>query len=116
MLAFAGIADPAKFFRTVESRGAEIVVAKTFGDHEHLTEEEIDDILMTAERQDLLIVTTSKDFVRLSGHHGKAEQLAQKTRVIEVDMVFEDHLAPGLIIDRAIIACRERRLKELKAR
>ncbi|MGO7815598.1 tetraacyldisaccharide 4'-kinase, partial [Rhizobium ruizarguesonis] len=40
--AFAGIADPAKFFRTVESRCAEIVVAKSFGDHEHLTEEEID--------------------------------------------------------------------------
>ncbi|EJZ20397.1 tetraacyldisaccharide 4'-kinase, partial [Rhizobium sp. Pop5] len=112
--AFAGIADPSKFFRTVQSRGAEIAVAKTFGDHEHLTEEEIDDILTTAERQGLLIVTTSKDFVRLSGHHGKAQQLAEKSHVIEVDMVFEDHLAPNLIIDRAIVACRERRLREIK--
>jgi tetraacyldisaccharide 4'-kinase len=34
--------------------------------------------------------------------------------VIEVDMVFEDHLAPSLIIDRAIVACRERRLREMK--
>jgi tetraacyldisaccharide 4'-kinase len=34
--------------------------------------------------------------------------------VIEVDMVFEDHLAPSLIIDRAIVACRERRLREIK--
>ncbi|TAX59180.1 tetraacyldisaccharide 4'-kinase [Rhizobium leguminosarum] len=115
VLAFAGIADPAKFFRTVESRGAEIVVAKSFGDHEHLTEEEIDDILTTAERHGLLIVTTSKDFVRLSGHQGKAARLVEKSRVIEVDMVFEDHLAPSLIIDRAIVACRERRLREMKA-
>jgi tetraacyldisaccharide 4'-kinase len=30
-------------------------------------------------------------------------------------MVFEDHLAPSLIIDRAIAACRERRLREMKA-
>lgn len=30
-------------------------------------------------------------------------------------MVFDDHLAPSLIIDRAIVACRERRLREMKA-
>ncbi|MFB2606731.1 tetraacyldisaccharide 4'-kinase, partial [Rhizobium phaseoli] len=36
--------------------------------------------------------------------------------VIEVDMVFDDHLAPGLIIDRAIVACRERRLREMKTK
>jgi tetraacyldisaccharide 4'-kinase len=112
VLAFAGIADPEKFFRTVESLRAEIVVRKSFGDHEHLTDDEIDDLLETAAKDDLQIVTTSKDFVRLCGHHGKAEQLAAKCRVIEVEMTFADHLAPGLIIDRAIAACRERRLRE----
>jgi tetraacyldisaccharide 4'-kinase len=114
VLAFAGIADPAKFFRTVESLGARIVVAKSFGDHEHLTDDEIDDILATAEREGLQIVTTSKDFVRLAGHHGQAEQLASRSRVIEVEMAFEDHLAPSLIVARAIDACRERRLREKK--
>jgi tetraacyldisaccharide 4'-kinase len=114
VLAFAGIADPSKFFRTVESVGAHIAVRRSFGDHEHLTEDEIDDILGTAEREGLQIVTTSKDFVRLAGHHGKAEELAARCRVIEVEMAFADHLAPTLIVDRAIEACRERRLKEKK--
>ncbi|KQV68236.1 tetraacyldisaccharide 4'-kinase [Rhizobium sp. Root1220] len=114
VLAFAGIADPSKFFRTVESLGAHIAASRSFGDHEHLADDEIDDIISTAERDNLQIVTTSKDFVRLAGHHGKAEQLAGKCRVIEVEMAFEDHLAPKLIIDRAIDACRERRLKEKK--
>lgn len=114
VLAFAGIADPSKFFRTVESVGAHIAVRQSFGDHEHLTEDEIDDILKTAEREGLQIVTTSKDFVRLAGHHGKAEQLAARCRVIEVEMAFADHLAPSLIIDRAVEACRERRLKETR--
>ena len=41
VLAFAGIADPAKFFRTVEGLGAEIVVARSFGDHQHLSDDEI---------------------------------------------------------------------------
>jgi tetraacyldisaccharide 4'-kinase len=112
VLAFAGIADPAKFFRTVESVSAEIAARRAFGDHEHLTDDEIDDILSTADREDLLIVTTSKDFVRLAGHHGKAEQLAARCRVIEVEMAFADHRAPDLIIERALEACRARRLKE----
>lgn len=112
VLAFAGIADPGKFFRTVESLGAEIAVSRSFGDHEHLTDDEIADLLSTAERENLSIVTTSKDFVRLAGHHGRAEELAAKCRVIEVEMAFEDHQAPGLIVDRAIDTCRQRRLRE----
>lgn len=112
VLAFAGIADPGKFFRTVESLGAEIAIGRSFGDHEHLSDDEMADLLSTAERDDLLIVTTSKDFVRLAGHHGKAEELAAKCRVIEVEMAFEDPQAPGLIIDRATEACRERRLRK----
>ena len=36
--------------------------------------------------------------------------------MIEVEMTFEDHLAPGLIIDRALDACREQRLKEKAGR
>jgi len=112
VLAFAGIADPSKFFRTVESVGALIAARRSFGDHEHLTDDEIDDILLTAGRDGLQIVTTAKDFVRLTGHHGKAEELAAKCHVIEVEMAFADAQAPALIIDRAINACRDRRLKE----
>ncbi|MFS8115842.1 tetraacyldisaccharide 4'-kinase [Rhizobium jaguaris] len=112
VLAFAGIADPTKFFRTVESLGASVAVSRTFGDHEHLGEDDIADILDIAARESLEIVTTSKDYVRLIGHHGRAEELLQACRVIEIDMVFDDHRAPALIIDRAIAAARERRLRE----
>ncbi|MDE1995771.1 MAG: tetraacyldisaccharide 4'-kinase [Rhizobiaceae bacterium] len=112
VLAFAGIADPTKFFRTVESLGGSIAVRQTFGDHQHLTEDEISDILDIATRDRLEIVTTSKDYVRLIGHHGRADELLQRCRIIEVDMVFEDPRAPTLIIDRAMQVARERRLKE----
>ncbi|MFT4183061.1 MAG: tetraacyldisaccharide 4'-kinase [Rhizobium sp.] len=112
VLAFAGIADPAKFFRTVDSLGASIAVRRSFGDHEHLEEDEIADILDIAARDDLEIVTTSKDYVRLIGLHGRADELLKRCRVIEIDMVFADPRAPDLIIDRAIAAARERRLRE----
>ncbi|GAC1041782.1 tetraacyldisaccharide 4'-kinase [Rhizobium sp. No.120] len=112
VLAFAGIADPAKFFRTVETLGADIVIARSFGDHEHPGEDDVSDMLDIASREGLEIVTTSKDYVRLIGHHGRADELLRCCRVIEIDMVFDDPQAPALIIDRAIAAARERRLGE----
>ncbi|MGO4437665.1 tetraacyldisaccharide 4'-kinase [Rhizobium sp. RAF56] len=111
VLAFAGIADPNKFYRTVESLGAIIAASRAFGDHQHLSDDEVDEILDVATAEGLEIVTTSKDFVRLVGGHGRAEELSRRCRVIEVNMAFADPQAPHLIIERAIAACRERRLK-----
>lgn len=108
VLAFAGIADPQKFFRTVEELGGIIAISRPFGDHQHLSEDEIADILATAERESLDIVTTAKDAVRLIGHHGHAAELLDKAKVIEVEMAFDSRATPGLIIDQAIAAARKR--------
>jgi tetraacyldisaccharide 4'-kinase len=110
VLAFAGIADPTKFFRTVEKLGADIVAKRPFGDHQHLTDDEIEDILVTAEKQDLIIVTTAKDAVRLNGHHGRAQELASRITVIDVEMAFDSPTTPRLIIEAAFANFRKRRL------
>lgn len=108
VLAFAGIADPEKFFRTVESLGGVIAVRRPFGDHYHLSEGDIGDMLADAEQQGLEIVTTAKDAVRLAGHQGVAAELLAKAKVIEVEMAFDAPSVPGLIIDQAIAAARKR--------
>ena len=110
VLAYAGIADPNKFYRTLEELGAVIVDRQDFPDHHHLGEDEMSDLLARAERQGLELVTTAKDSVRLSGGHGRSGELQEKSRVVDIDMVFDDSRAPDLIIDRAIQACRHRRL------
>jgi len=110
VLAYAGIADPNKFYRTLQELGAVIADRQDFPDHHHLAEDEIADLLTRAERQGLQLVTTAKDSVRLSGGHGRSGELQDKSRVVDVDMVFDDPKAPDLIIDRAIEACRRRRL------
>jgi tetraacyldisaccharide 4'-kinase len=112
VLAFAGIADPGKFYHTVEALGGQLAVKRSFPDHHYFSDDEIAEILADAERQDLLLVTTAKDWVRLAGHHGPAEELRQKVRVVEIDMVFDDHRAPAKIIDLAVSAYRKRRLRE----
>jgi len=92
VLAFAGIADPGKFYRTLEA--------------------EIADLAADAERQGLLPVTTAKDAVRLLGGHGPADALLQKLKVVEVDMAFDDPHAPATLIDQAVAAYRQRRLRD----
>lgn len=110
VLAFAGIADPGKFYRTVESLGAEIVIRKAFPDHGHLEEDQMRDLLDTAARENLLLVTTAKDQVRLRGHGGVAAALSAAARIIEVEMRFDDPRAPLSVIDRAVEAARKRLL------
>lgn len=112
VLAYAGIADPAKFYRTVEALGGDIVLRRSFADHHHFTDDEIADLLHDAVRDNLQLVTTAKDAVRLNGHHGRAEELLWKSQVIEIDMVFDDRNAAGTIIQTAVANCRTRLLKE----
>jgi tetraacyldisaccharide 4'-kinase len=112
VLAYAGIADPAKFFRTVEALGGEIVLQRSFPDHHHFSEDEISDLLQDANRENLQLVTTAKDAVRLNGHQGRAEELLWNSLVIEIDMVFDDPNATATIIDTAVGNCRARLRRE----
>ncbi|MBO3759045.1 tetraacyldisaccharide 4'-kinase [Ciceribacter sp. L1K22] len=114
VLAFAGIADHGKFYRTLESLGATIVERRDFADHQHLGDDEIDDLLAKASAENLQLVTTAKDIVRLRHHHGKAEELATRCKVAEIDMVFDDPSVPDRLIDEAITACRDRLLRDAR--
>ncbi len=114
VFAYAGIADPEKFFRTVEALGAVIAEKRVFGDHHHLSDDEIAELIADAARQDALLVTTAKDIVRLAGHHGKADELAALSRVITVEMTFDNPHAPDQILDAAAKAAKTRMLAEGK--
>lgn len=110
VLAYAGIADPNKFYRTVEELGGEVVVKRSFPDHHHFSDEDVQNVMDDAAKFDLLPVTTAKDAVRLTGHYGASAPLLAASLVIEIDMLFDDPSAPGLMIDAAIENYRRRRL------
>lgn len=112
VLAFAGIADPFKFQRTLEGLGAVVAELRPFPDHHHLTDDEVDALMADADKQDLLLATTAKDIVRLAGGHGRSAELAGRCHVVEVEMAFDDPQAPAYVLDHAIEACRARKLKE----
>jgi tetraacyldisaccharide 4'-kinase len=65
VLAFAGIGDPGRFFRTLRTSGVEVVAEKAFADHHPFSENEIEALAAAAKRDGLTLVTTEKDLARL---------------------------------------------------
>ena len=72
VLAFAGIGDPGRFFRTLRGAGIELVRERIFADHHPFSHGEIEGLVAEARRDGLTLVTTEKDLVRLRGGEGGA--------------------------------------------
>jgi tetraacyldisaccharide 4'-kinase len=66
VVAFAGIGRPEKFFRALEAGGAQLAATKGYADHHAYTSSEIARLKSKARSCDALLVTTEKDFVRLT--------------------------------------------------
>jgi len=111
VMAWSGIADNAKFHRTVRETGAALAETRGFPDHHYLGDDEVADLLDDAAARGHRLVTTAKDSVRLAGGHGRSEELREKSRVIEVEIRFDDPKGPDAIIDAAIANARRRKLQ-----
>jgi tetraacyldisaccharide 4'-kinase len=65
VLAFAGIGDPGRFFRTLRAAGIDVVRERAFDDHHPFSQSEIEALVAEAKRDALTLVTTEKDLARL---------------------------------------------------
>lgn len=108
VLAFAGIADPAKFHRTLAEMGAQIALARNFADHAQLSDAEIEALLADADQAGLKLATTAKDAARLMGRQGVASRLLDRVTVIEVEMAFADVSVPAALLKSALAAGKRR--------
>lgn len=86
--AFAGIARPAKFFRTLEELGAEVAGTRAFPDHHPYRRRELERVVAAAARADAVPVTTEKDMVRIP------PDLAGRVVEVRARLRFED---PGVL-------------------
>ncbi|HMR30233.1 MAG TPA: tetraacyldisaccharide 4'-kinase [Geminicoccaceae bacterium] len=87
LLAFAGIAGPGRFRRSLERLGAEVVRLVAFADHHAFRERELARLDAAARRQGLALVTTAKDAMRLPQHW------RARVRVLEIAVVWHDPLS-----------------------
>jgi tetraacyldisaccharide 4'-kinase len=88
VLAFAGIGDPGRFFRTLRTSGIDVVAEKAFADHHPFSQSEIEALVAAAKRDGLTLVTTEKDLARLRVG-GKLMPAAQDIVPFAVTLQFE---------------------------
>jgi tetraacyldisaccharide 4'-kinase len=89
VLAFAGIGDPARFFRSVRGCGIDVAVERAFADHHPFSRGELDELMALAVRKGLTPVTTEKDLARLR-NNADLEAVAQGIAPFAVTLAFED--------------------------
>ena len=66
VVAFAGIGSPKKFFHTLAEAGYDLVDTVAFPDHHLFAEHELTDLRARAKLYGARLITTEKDFVRLT--------------------------------------------------
>ncbi len=112
LFAFSGIGRPDKFFATLQEHGATLAAARAFPDHHSFGEAEALVMIREAAQAGATLVTTEKDWVRLSASTGPLAELKARTCVLPVALAFtadgEEKLL-ALIEEAFKAARRERR-------
>jgi tetraacyldisaccharide 4'-kinase len=94
VVAYAGIANPQRFFALAASLGGEVVRAITFKDHHAFSEADAARLIGEARSADAELVTTEKDIARLDDRQGRIAQLRASSRAIAIAATFApDELA-----------------------
>ena len=99
VLAFAGIGDPPRFFRTLQTAGVDVVATRAFPDHHVYTPSDIAALRASAVRDGLILATTEKDIARL-GADGEGIAL------FAVTLVFDDAAAVKAFVAQRLAAAR----------
>lgn len=104
LLAYAGIANPERFFGTLARFGPETLIRRSFPDHHAFTDADAAGLLAEAEASGATLVTTEKDVVRLAGTSGASAELAARSRVLPIRVHFDerDFVRLGALIDGAL--------------
>jgi tetraacyldisaccharide 4'-kinase len=108
-IGFAGIARPSKFFSTLRSNGARLVSSHGFGDHHRFTEKEAQSLLDEAEAKKAMLVTTEKDWARLTDEGDEEDdsalaELKKRSRPFAIVITFDDQDAVSALLRDALDA------------
>ena len=90
ILAYAGIGRPEKLFQSLEQAGGKVIRRIPFPDHHKFTAKDANHLTRLALADDLQLVTTQKDFIRINetdNHQLRA--LKRMSRAFPVEFVFE---------------------------
>ncbi|MFN3869678.1 MAG: tetraacyldisaccharide 4'-kinase, partial [Hyphomicrobiaceae bacterium] len=108
IVAFAGIANPERFYALLERQGGAIIARRSFADHHAFSETDAEALLRLADTHGAELITTEKDHVRLVGFGGARERLARRARQLAIKLSFlnQDELRLAELVLGAIRARR----------
>lgn len=84
VIAFCGIGRPEKFFTSLENSDIKIINKFSYADHHHYSESEIKKMLDLASKNNVKLLTTKKDWVRLEKRYQK------QIDYLDIDIEFDD--------------------------
>lgn len=108
VLAFAGIADPTKFFATLKADGFDVVETRSFPDHHPFKPNELKTLTQEAEALGATLITTEKDAARLQRGTSVEKEFLSNCDVLTVRLDFDAPDAPQRIVDAAQQAFKQR--------
>ena len=108
-LAYAGIADPSKFFDTLAEIGVDVKVRQGFGDHHAFTEEECGDLIDRSKEQELQLFTTEKDAARLHNMGEAQNKVRELSEIVRIVIKPEDPAMLKRIFDTTLKRFKERK-------
>ena len=86
LVAFCGIGRPSKFFETLKSEKLKVVKEVGFSDHYNYKESDLNRLVRQAESRDATLITTKKDWVRLSDKYkNEVKYLDVELKIDQVD-------------------------------
>ena len=84
LLAFAGIGNPSNFFKLLSEHNLNVQKNIFFPDHYDFTSNEIENLIKTAKKNDLELITTEKDFYRIKDYNFK------EIKYLKVDLIIKE--------------------------
>lgn len=97
VVAFAGIARPEKFFRSLEDCGAEIAASLSFGDHHRFTDDDYATLSALRQKFGARLVTTEKDAARIG-----AQMATRGIDTLPVALAMDESAALDAALARAL--------------
>jgi len=94
--AFAGIAQPEKFYRTLLDAGCDVVSTRSFPDHHPYTAAALNSVKAMAKEMQSLLVTTEKDLVRI------ADDQRDGIEALTITLEWDDEAALNSLLDRLL--------------
>ena len=99
LFAFCGLANPNKFFETLKRKGYKVSYTKIFPDHYAYKKDDIKNLILDANNKNLKLITTEKDYVKISENRDNIHFLP-----IEVELSVKDKLNIELFLQEKLNA------------